>query len=90
MCIKAIGANLNRAARLCGTAMDPEMLADCSELVLDRFKFRTVNALRLAIRDGLNSGKIYGKLTYPILAEWLTNHEEAVEAHNYRKHQQTK
>lgn len=90
MAIRWIGEEVKRVARLCGTDMDAEVIADISEMVFDRFKFRTANALRLALRDGLNSGKIFGKLTYPLIAEWLTNHEEAVESTNFQKHQASK
>ncbi len=90
MAVRWIGEEVKRAARLCGTDMDGEVLADISEMVFDRFRFRTANALRLALRDGLNSGKIFGKLTYPLIAEWLTNHEEAIENANFQKHQAAK
>lgn len=81
---------LDRVNRVCGNSMDAETVSYCAELILDRFKFRTMNALRIALRDGLNSGKIYGKLTYPLIGEWLTAHEEAVEAMNYQQHLATK
>lgn len=81
---------LDRVNRVCGSPMDGETVSYCAELILDRFKFRTVNALRIALRDGLNSGKIYGKLSYPVIAEWLTDHEEKVEAMNYAQHLSSK
>ena len=84
--IKFVNREIDRANRLCGSSMDSETISYCAEMIIDRFKFRTVNALRIAIRDGLNSGKIYGKLTYPIIAEWLIDHEEKIEAMNYSKH----
>lgn len=61
-----------------------------AEMIIDRFRFRTLNALRMAIKDGLNSGKIYGKLTYPVISEWMLEHEAKVEAEAYRKHLGTK
>lgn len=76
--------------QLTGGGLNEAAVTMCAELILDRFKFRTPNALRLALRDGLNSGKIFGKLTYPLIAEWLTSHEEAVEAMNYQQHLATK
>jgi len=91
--VTAIGliiAELDIVNQVTGSGLDPKGIAACAELILDRFKFRTVNALRLAIRDGLNSGKIFGKLTYPLIAEWLTAHEEAVEAANYQQHLSSK
>ncbi len=88
--IKWANREIDRVNRLCGSTMDAETVSYCAELILDRFKFRTVNAFRLALRDGLNSGKIFGKLTYPVIAEWLIEHEEKVEAEAYRKHMGTK
>lgn len=85
-----ITRELDMVNRVCGNTMEAETLSFCAELVLDRFKFRTVNALRIALRDGMNSGKIYGKLTYPLLAEWMNDHEAKVEEYSYRKHMGSK
>ena len=85
-----ITRELDMVNRVCGNTMEAETLSFCAELVLDRFKFRTVNALRIALRDGMNSGKIYGKLTYPLLAEWMNDHEAKVEEFSYRKHMSSK
>ena len=76
--------------QMTGSGLTEGAVTKCAELILDRFKFRTPNALRLALRDGLNSGKMFGKLTYPVIAEWLIEHEEKVEAEAYRKHMGTK
>ncbi len=85
-----ISEELDALNKICGGGLDQASITYCAELILDRFKFRTVNAFRLALRDGLNSGKIFGKLTYPVIAEWLIEHEEKVEAEAYRKHMGTK
>ncbi|MCC6542052.1 MAG: hypothetical protein IT225_07505 [Flavobacteriales bacterium] len=90
MVIDWISEEIDMVNRLCGGGMDQATVTMCAELILDRFKFRTANALRIALRDGLNSGKIFGKLTYPLIGEWLTAHEEAVEAMNYQQHLATK
>lgn len=76
--------------QLTGGGLNEAAVTMCAELIIDRFKFRTPNALRLALRDGLNSGKMYGKLTYPVIAEWLTEHEEKVEQVAYQQHISTK
>lgn len=81
---------VTRAARLCSTDMPSDAIADAAEMIFDRFKFRTANALRLALRDGMNAGKIFGKLTYPVIAEWLTAHEEAVISDSDNAHDATK
>lgn len=88
--IAHIVSELDAINQVTGSGLNDSALALCAELVYDRFKLRTVNALRLALRDGLNSGKIFGKLTYPLIAEWLTVHEDAVEAMNYSQHLATK
>lgn len=88
--IALICEEIDLANKLCGGGLDHAAVTYCAELILDRFKFRTVNALRLAIRDGLNGGKIFGKLTYPLIAEWLIDHEEKVEAAAFHKHMRTK
>lgn len=83
-------SELETVNEVTGVSLGANAIQMCAELIIDRFKFRTPNALRIALRDGLNSGKIYGKLTYPIIAEWLTEHEERMEQHGYQQHMATK
>lgn len=90
MAIRWISDEVKRCARLCGSDFDATAMADVAEMIFDRFRFRTANALRMALRDGMNAGKIYGKLTYPVIAEWLTAHEEAVESDSFNAHQGSK
>jgi hypothetical protein len=85
--IRWVSEEVQHAARLCGGGFDAATIADVAEMVMDRFQFRTANALRLALRDGMNAGKLYGKLTYPVIAEWLTNHEDAAEQDSFNSHQ---
>jgi hypothetical protein len=88
--VATIAKELMRVAEVCGGGVSQESIVLMSELILDRWRGRTVNALLLMLRDGLNSGKIYGKLTYPVIAEWMIEHEEKVEEANYQKHLATK
>lgn len=88
--VRWVSEEVEAVNKLCGNAMSGEVVSYCAELIIDRFRFRTANALRIALRDGLNSGKIFGKLTYPLIAEWLTEHEAKVEEASYQKHQGTK
>ena len=81
---------IQSANMLCGSAMDHKAVAMCAQMILDRFRYRTANALLIAVKDGLNNGKIYGKLTYPVLSEWLIEHEEKAEAYAYAQHLGTK
>lgn len=75
---------------ICGGGQSKEAVLTMAELILDRWGGRTMNAIRLMLRDGLNSGKIYGKLTYPLLAEWMNDHEAKVEEYSYRQHMSSK
>jgi poly-beta-hydroxyalkanoate depolymerase len=72
--------------QITGSGLSEAAVTMCAELIIDRFKYRTPNALRLALMAGLNSGKMFGKLTYPIIAEWLTEHEDRMEDYNYQQH----
>lgn len=84
-----VAAELERVSKVTGT-VDAEALMTMAEMVCERWRNRTITALRIALRDGLNNGKIYGKLTYPVIAEWLNEHEEKIEAHHYEQHSRTK
>jgi hypothetical protein len=77
---------LDTVNQITGSGLSEAAVTMCAELIIDRFKYRTPNALRLALMAGLNSGKMFGKLTYPIIAEWLTEHEERMEDYNYQQH----
>lgn len=90
MAVAWVSEVIQNANLLCGFAMDHKVVTMCAQMILDRFKFRTTNALLMAVKDGLNNGKIYGKLTYPVLSEWLIEHEEKAEAHAYAQHLGTK
>lgn len=82
---------LDQVNQACGTVMEPRTLAMCADMIYDRFKGRSPDALRMALRDGLNNGgKLYGKLTYPVIAGWLDEHEAKVEELAYQEHIRTK
>ena len=72
-----IGLVLEEADLMCGAKNPPHVLAMFGRMVLQNFAHRSVESLVLAIRDGLN-GKVYGALTYPQIAEWLNDHEQAI------------
>lgn len=71
---------------LTGEHMSDAAMLVTTRAVIDRWMDRSVNALVIALRDGVNSGKIYGKVNYTVIAQWLTDHEAAIEDHNYRQH----
>lgn len=68
---------MEEADMLCGGKNPPHVLAMFGRMALQNFAHRSVEALTLAIRDGLNR-KVYGQLTWPQIAEWLNDHENAV------------
>lgn len=68
---------LEEADMLCGGKNAPGTLAMFGRMALQNFQHRTVEAMTLAIREGLNR-KVYGQLTWPQIAEWLNDHENAV------------
>lgn len=72
-----IGLVLEEADLMCGSKNPPHVLAMFGRMVLQNFAHRSVESLVLAIRDGLNR-KVYGALSYPQIAEWLNDHENAV------------
>ena len=90
MAVAWVSEVIQNANLLCGSAMDHKVVTMCAQMILERFKFRSANALLMAIKDGMNNGKIYGKLTYPVLSEWLIDHEEKAESYAYSQHLGTK
>lgn len=72
-----IGLVLEEADMLCGGKNAPGTLAMFGRMALQNFQHRSVESLVLAIRDGLNR-KVYGQLTWPQIAEWMNDHENAV------------
>ena len=68
---------LEEADMLCGGRNTPGTIAMFGRMALQHFGHRSVEAMILAIRDGMNA-KVYGQLTWPQIAEWFNAHEEAV------------
>lgn len=57
---------------------DPNVIAMWARLLLSQWEHRSMESIVIAIRDGMTSGKVYGALTYPQIAEWLNAHEERI------------
>ena len=74
--VRVLAHLLAEADMSCGG--DAGQAAFWSGLVLQQFGHRSLEALIVAIRDGMMSGKIYGRLAYPQIAEWLNEHEAKV------------
>lgn len=72
-----IGLVLEEADMLCGGKNTPGTLAMFGRMALQNFQHRSVESLVIAVREGLNR-KVYGQLTWPQIAEWLNDHENAV------------
>ncbi len=68
MAVAWVSEVIQNANLLCGSSMDHKLVTMSAQMLLDRFKLRTTNALLMAVKDGMNNGKIYGKLTYPVLS----------------------
>lgn len=86
----AIAKELARISEICGGGMSGDAFVFMAGLIIDRWENRSINAIRIMLRDGLNNGKIYGKLTYPVISEWMNEHEERVDNWNYQRHLSTK
>ncbi len=69
---------LTEADVMCGGKTPPNVVAMWSRMVLQQFGHRSVESLCVAIRDGMTSGKVYGALTYPQIAEWMHAHEARI------------
>lgn len=87
---EALVRELNGVADACGGGVEPSTLGQMAQRVRERWGGRTPNALLLALREGLDKGKIFGKLSYPIVAEWMNEHEAKVEEYYYNQHLATK
>jgi len=68
---------LTEADLMCGGKNPPHILAAMGRMMLHNYAHRSVESLVMAIRDGLNR-KVYGQLTYPQIAEWMSDHEAAI------------
>jgi hypothetical protein len=79
---------LRHADRLCGDHNDAQTIYDWTVMVVDTYKNRSIGMVLMAIRDGLSSGKVYGKLTYPQVAEWINKHIEEFISRNESAHRQ--
>lgn len=71
-------AVLNEADMMVGGKNAPNVIAMWARLLLSQWAHRSIESVVLAIRDGMTSGKVYGALTYPQIAEWMQQHEERV------------
>lgn len=57
-----------------------------AEMIIAANQNISLETLVMAIRDGLAQGKIFGKLTYPIIAQWILDIRERIFHHNEELH----
>lgn len=69
--VEVLAQVLTQADVACGGDPKPEMMEIWASSLLNRFNHFSLETFVLAIRDGLNSGKVYGKLNLPQVSEWM-------------------
>lgn len=81
---------LSDADRLCGGQNDSKSIQAYSEALFSSFGQYNIAVIAKAIRDGVNSGKVFGKLTYPLIAEWINAEINALENYAQDEHARRK
>ena len=71
---------LIEADMLTGAHNDGETIRLWATHIVRLMKHRSVASILMAIRDGVGR-KVYGKLTYPQVVEWMDDHEQKILAH---------
>lgn len=84
--IRMIAKEIAVANKVTGNGLDEGAVMTCAELIFDRWKFRPITGMRMAFHRGINGGKLFGKLTYPVLSQWMEDMEEAIESHSDQQH----
>lgn len=84
--IRMIAKEIAVANAVTGNGLDESAVMTCAELIYQRWRFKPITGLKMAFYRGINGGKMFGKLTYPILSQWMEDMEEAMEEYNYQKH----
>lgn len=66
---------IRRAYRLSGVEQDPEIIIDIASEIVSNFWYAKIQEIILGIKNGMSGkyGKMYGKLNYIIIAEWINN-----------------
>lgn len=77
--VEVVAHVLTQADVACGIEMPrPEVYALWSSMLLTKWKHLSLESLIVAIRDGMASGKVYGKLNLPQINEWLTSMDQRI------------
>lgn len=75
-------AMLVQVDAVCDNRNSKDHLKEMARMVIATNPNLSINSLLMAMRDGLAKGKIFGKLTFPIIAEWINEHRDAVFQYN--------
>jgi len=85
--LKSISRVMVEVDALCGGRATPGELELITRMALHNFRHRTMESLVLALRDGLGSAtKVYGKITWPLVNQWLQEHEDAIQRLSEEEH----
>ena len=77
---------LREADHLCGGQNDTKAIDAYTEALISSWGQYNLAVIAKAIRDGVNAGKVFGKLTYPQIAEWIQQEVGALEETAHTKH----
>lgn len=83
-------AEVNRVAMMASCTVASEVLAEIAILIYRNWGNRSLGDLRLALEMGMSEGPFYGKITYPIIAEWIAAFFRRAEDVAYDRHLSTK
>lgn len=80
--LAVVFALLVQADAVCDGRNSSDHLKQMARMIIVTNPNLSLNSLVMAVRDGLAKGKIFGKLTFPIIAEWINEHHDAVFQYN--------
>ena len=73
-----VAARLFEANVFCGSHASAEEIKMWAEMVVQTWPY-SCEGLVQALSDGIRSGKIYGRLTYPVISEWLNAYTSKID-----------
>jgi hypothetical protein len=81
-----LGKVLEQADDMCGGQNSGETILGWVMMIIDAYGNRSIGTILLSIRKGLSAGKVFGKLTYPQVAQWINDGIEEGVTGNDRTH----
>ena len=79
---KVVFALLVQVDAVCDGRNSHEQLMAMARMILATYPNLSLNSLVMALRDGMAKGKVFGKISYPLMAEWIEEHRRAVFDYN--------